>query len=218
MLSSEHMKVLGQYIIKLAIPCLLVVSISLQDFKSLIQIPYLASYGIASLLIFLATLGIYYKLYRENLTQASVMSMGASMSNTVYMGSGILYLFIGEKTAIYFAMTFLIENFLILLLFLICLELGDKSKPVDKIVQSCCINILKNPIVIALMIGILMSCLNIRFPGFVEQILKPIGQTATPLGLLVIGGSFYGITLSKNKKIARDILTVASLKLGRVLI
>jgi malonate transporter and related proteins len=212
-LTKDHIKVLGHFIIKVSIPILLLVSISSQDFHSLVQIPYLISYGVSSLIVFLTALIIYIKIFREGLTQASVMSMGSSMSNTVYIGSGILYLFLGEKAAIYFGMTFLIENFLILLLFLICLELDKQTAPINQILIECFVNVIKNPIVIALISGLLLSSLEIRLPEFLQQILKPIGQTSTPLGLLVIGGSLYGLSLSSHQKLGRDIATIAGLKL-----
>ena len=212
-LTKDHIKVLGHFIIKVSIPILLLVSISSQDFHSLVQIPYLISYGVSSLIVFLTALIIYIKIFREGLTQASVMSMGSSMSNTVYIGSGILYLFLGEKAAIYFGMTFLIENFLILLLFLICLELDKQTVPINQILIECFVNVIKNPIVIALISGVLLSSLEIRLPEFLQQILKPIGQTSTPLGLLVIGGSLYGLSLSSHQKLGRDIATIAGLKL-----
>ena len=45
------------------------------------------------------------------------------------------------------------------------------------------------------------------------QVLKPIGQISAPLGLLVIGGSLYGISIGTQKHLAQDAALMVSLKL-----
>ncbi|MDQ9021260.1 AEC family transporter [Acinetobacter sichuanensis] len=212
-LNKEAMKVIGLFIIKVSLPCLLLVSISSQDFHSLIQIPYLMSYGLASSIVFIVTVLIYLKKFEMPMSYAAVMGMGAAMSNTGFIGSGLLYLFLGEKAAIYFGMTFLVENFIVFLMFLICLELGQQQTSVKQILKSGLMNIVKNPLIIALILGFIFSASQRQLPEILQLTLRSIGQTSAPLGLCVIGGSLYGISLHTQQKIARDIVIIASLKL-----
>ena len=213
MLSKEHVKLLGLFIIKISLPCLLLVSISSQDFHSLLQPPYLISYGVASFAIFICAVLIYYKLFKAPLTEAGVMGMGAAMSNTGFIGSGLLYLFLGEKAAIYFGMTFLIENFIVFLMFLICIELNQHHAPLRQIFKTGLMNIAKNPLIIALVSGFVLSACQLPLPELLQKTLRPIGQTSAPLGLLVIGGSLYGISLRAQTHLGRDIAVIAILKL-----
>ncbi|ANF83212.1 hypothetical protein A3K93_13255 (plasmid) [Acinetobacter sp. NCu2D-2] len=212
-LEKEHFKVMGLFAIKVAIPCLLLVSISSHDFHSLIQVPYLIAYSLASFIVFLSAFGIYRYVIKTPITESSVMAMGSSMSNTGFIGSGLLYMFLGERAAIYFGMTFLVENFVIFLMFLICLELGKSQQSLKDILKTGLSNIIKNPIIIALIIGSALSFFSLQLPEQLIKVLQPIGQTTMPVGLLVIGGSLYGITLASQKKLGRDLSITVSLKL-----
>lgn len=210
---KDHFKVIGVFIIKVSIPCLLVVSISSQDFHSLIQVPYLVSYGVASFVVFMAALTIYFKIFKQPLSHASIMAMGSSMSNTGFIGSGLLYLLLGEKAAIYFGMAFLVENFVVFLMFLICLEMGKSNLSLSEILKIGLSNIIKNPIVIALIVGSIMSLFSIHLPEMLLKVLKPIGQTCMPLGLLVIGASLHGISIASQHNLGRDVVITSGLKL-----
>lgn len=212
-LEKEHIKVLGLFLIKVALPCLLLVNISAQDFSQLIQVPFLVSYSLASLVVFSLALIIYLRKFNYPLNEAGVMGMGAAMSNTGFIGSGLLYLFLGERAAIYFGMAFLIENFIIFFLFLICLELSKKNTHLLKMLQSALVNILKNPIVIALILGFFLSAMQIPLPEALIKVFKPIGQISAPLGLLVIGGSLYGTSIGAQKHLAQDACILLGLKL-----
>lgn len=213
LLNKDHFKAIELFVIKVALPCMLIVSISSQDFTTLLQVPYLVSFGLASFIVFSIALFIYFKLFKQSLTHASVMAMGSSMSNTGFIGSGLLYLFLGEKAAIYFGMSFLLENFIVFLLFLICLEIGKSKTTFKNILKSGILSIIQNPIVIALFLGFLFSACDIVLPHILIKVLQPIGQTAMPLGLLVIGGSLYGISIASQNNLARDAMILSTLKL-----
>lgn len=210
---KDHFKVIGLFIIKVSIPCLLVVSISSQDFHSLIQVPYLVSYSLASFIVFSIALLLYFKVFKLPLNESSVMAMGSSMSNTGFIGSGLLYLLLGEKAAIYFGMAFLVENFVVFLMFLICLEMSKSNLSLQDILKTGLSNIIKNPIVIALIVGSIMSLFSIHLPEILLKVLKPIGQTCMPLGLLVIGASLYGISIASQQSLGRDVVITSGLKL-----
>lgn len=211
-LSKDQIKVLGLFVIRLAVPCLLVVSISAQNLASLWQPQYLLSYGLVSLLIFALILLLYFKVFKTPLSQASVFALGASMSNTGFMGGAILHSVLGANAAIYFAITFLLENFIVFLPFLICLEIGQQQQANFKtILLQTLKNIMRNPIILALILGVSMSALQLQFPKFIFDVLMPIGKIAAPLGLFVVGGSLYGI--KKINNISRDASIIISTKL-----
>lgn len=214
LLTPEHIKIMGLFVIKIALPCLLITSLSSQDFSSLLQTPYLVSYSVASFVMFFGILLLYLKVFRESLSYSSVYALGASMSNTGFIGSAVLYLILGAKGTVYFAMSFLVENFVVFLVFLTCLEMGKSTESdVIKILKTSLLGIIKNPMVIALLIGFGCSVLQISLPQWLYQTLKPIGQTASPLGILVIGGSLYGIQVFSQSGIWRDLSLIFCCKI-----
>lgn len=205
LISKEQLQAIGAYVIKIALPCLLIVNISAQQINKIWQPQYLVSYAMASIVVFSLVLLLYRYRFRQPLDQSALMAMGGSMSNTGFIGSAILHLIIGTSSTIYFAMTLIVENFVVFLVFLICLELArQKNEDFTQIILKTCLGIVKNPMIIALAIGMTLSVLQINLPIFFRQILEPIGKTASTMGLFVVGGSLYGISIHRLKTIWGD--------------
>jgi predicted permease len=60
------------------------------------------------------------------------------------------------------------------------------------------VNILKNPIIIGIVLGLPFSFFNVTFPTIVSKTLSLISQTATPVALLCIGAGFKGTQAIKK--------------------
>lgn len=207
LIAKEQLKTLSIFVIRVGLPCILIVNIPAQKISDLWQPQYLISYGLASIALFIPLLFLYYRKFNEPLNRAAVYAMGGSMSNTGFIGGAILHLILGPTAAIYFAMTFLVENFIVFLLFLICLEISEQrnTKNLQVILQTLK-SIVKNPIIIGLTLGTALCIVGIQLPESLLKILEPIGKTAGPLGLFVVGGSLYGITTLKNT--GRDLVII----------
>jgi len=80
----------------------------------------------------------------------------------------------------------------------IVLTVESKSKDINKDIKSTIINILKNPMIISIVIGIIASYFGIRFPKMIDKSLSNIAVLATPMALISIGSAFEG-----KKAIAR---------------
>ena len=62
-------------------------------------------------------------------------------------------------------------------------------------------NLIKSPLIISTLLGIICSILNLSIPEVIHSTIKLIGDTAVPLALLLIGASMQYSTLSANKKL-----------------
>ena len=69
---------------------------------------------------------------------------------------------------------------------------GDNNENVRGNVKKACINIIKNPIIIGILLGMLSSLLNINLPKIVDKTLQNLAVMATPLALVTIGAGFEG--------------------------
>ncbi len=78
------------------------------------------------------------------------------------------------------------------------LELFTKAKKTSMVEVGKAI--LRNPLIIASVLAILVSCLGIRFPVAVERTLKDVGGIATPLSLMMLGAQFEIKGAKKNRK------------------
>ena len=57
-------------------------------------------------------------------------------------------------------------------------------------IKGACINIIKNPIIIGIILGVIASMLPIKIPVLFERTLSYVSRTATPIALIVIGAGF----------------------------
>lgn len=69
---------------------------------------------------------------------------------------------------------------------------GENVEQGNDSIKKACINIIKNPIIIGILLGMLISLLNIHFPQMVDKTLKSFAVMASPLALVTIGAGFQG--------------------------
>lgn len=67
---------------------------------------------------------------------------------------------------------------------------------VKKIVKG----IITNPLILSSMAGLILLFLNIKLPYFIEKSINDISKIATPLALIILGGSFEFNKVSGNIK------------------
>ncbi len=72
------------------------------------------------------------------------------------------------------------------------------------------VSILKNPLIIACVIGIAFMVLEIPLPVVIEKSVSDISKVATPLAIIVLGASF---TFSSMRGYVRDVLIVVGVRL-----
>ena len=77
---------------------------------------------------------------------------------------------------------------------------GENKEKGRNNIKKACINIIKNPIIIGILLGILESLLNIKLPKMIDKTLENFAVMASPLALVAIGAGFEGRkALSKIK-------------------
>ncbi|AUZ04487.1 putative transporter [Vitreoscilla sp. C1] len=212
-LKREHIQGMGVFVLKVALPLLIVNALMQKDFAEIWQTQYLIAYGIGSLVAAFTALWLYHIRLQEALPQAAIMAMGASMSNTGFIGYGVLSMLIGPQAAVYFSMNLLIENLLIIPLVLTLAEWGkqqNSTASMSKIALQTFKSVIKNPLVIGLVIGLLLSGFKISVGAPIERVLNLISMCASPIALLVIGGSLAGTSIQAAGKHA---LFISAIKL-----
>lgn len=68
-------------------------------------------------------------------------------------------------------------------------------------IKKACINVLKNPIIIGIFLGLPFSIFGISIPVIPLKAVTSIAQTATPIALLVVGAGFEGAKAIKKIKL-----------------
>lgn len=79
-------------------------------------------------------------------------------------------------------------------------------------IKEACINIVKNPIILGILSGLIVALLGIDFPVIVDKTVNNVAQMATPLALITIGAGFEG-----RKALAKMKPTIAASMIKLVL-
>lgn len=67
-------------------------------------------------------------------------------------------------------------------------------------IKNTILDIVKNPLIIACVIGIAMASIGIKLPNVLEKTILDISKIATPFALIIIGGEFGIVNAVKNVK------------------
>ena len=87
---------------------------------------------------------------------------------------------------------------------------NELSNDRDRLFKKTVFSILKNPIILGIVFGLLWSLSGLRFPHILDKTLQDIGSVSTPLGLLAMGAS---VELNKVRGSMKNSLIAVFIKL-----
>lgn len=192
MLDEHFVTVANRFNFKVTLPFMLFRDISGVDIRAIFDLKYVLFCALASTACFWLIWGgvklfLKDKSMRGAFVQASFRSsaavMGLAFIQNIYGSSAMGPLMIVGAVPLYNIYSVIVLTF----------EGNDASegRNTDKI-KKACINILKNPIIIGIFLGMIAALLKIEFPTIINKSINTVAQMATPLALIVIGAGFEG--------------------------
>lgn len=210
-IARDGVRFLASFVVNFAVPALLFKSISERNIDEVLHPDFLLVYGLGSFATFIILLFAARKLLAENLTASSMYGLGGSLSNSLMIGYPIASGLLGQAAVVPFALALLVENFLIMPLSLALADIGrNRGKGFFNILQGVFPTILKNPIILAILTGLLFSLFKINMPAFALNVVDLFSRTVAGVGLFVIGGMLVGF---KYRGRVREVSLIAFGKL-----
>lgn len=191
-ITEEFANVANKFVFKVCLPCMLFLDLWSTDIRHNFNGRYI---GFCAAVTVISILGIWglSKLCMKDKSQvgafvqvsyrSSAAILGIAFIQNIYGNSGMGPLMIIGAVPLYniFAVTIL------------TLESNDSSTRQDKgRIRKTFINILKNPIIIGIALGMAASLINLKLPQMVEKSIQNLGVMASPLALIAIGAGFEG--------------------------
>ena len=191
------MRVFGKFLINLALPALLFNALSQRSVGEIFNGPYLAAYALGGLIMLAGTVLWYRKVAHEGMARSAIMAMGMTCTNSGYVGYPVMLLTLGAPVAgVALALNMVVENLLIIP---ILLALADMERHEAghwrQLVMQTLQGLARNPLIIAIVAGFLVSALGIPMPSPVSRTVTLFAQASSALSLFVIGGSLVGLKL-----------------------
>ena len=196
LLNKEQIHAIGAFVIKISLPALFFQALASKDFHEIWFAEYFYVYTAVTFFLFLCSFGLMRKYYAQSLGHSAILSLGAGMSNTGLIGVAVLSLLLGQKAMTYTSLVVIIESVLLIPLVLVLIALDTQQQTnIWGVIRNTFFTLLKNPLFMGVMLGIACAIFKVHIPVYIDQILKLIGQCASPLALFAIGGGIVGMTL-----------------------
>ena len=197
-LPHEAIPGLGRFVLYLAMPGLILHTLSSMQIDEVIDINFILSYGVGSLLML--GLGLFFslKVFKNEPVLASLKAMGMSISNTPYFGFPVLLQVVGSTAGPAFSMALLVETLLLFPLSMALLEFNDSRSSgmsLGRVLITLHKRMLRNPLLIAIVTGMLISAFSIKLPSAIDTTLEMLGRSSATVALFVIGASLVNSPL-----------------------
>ncbi len=200
MLNENFVNVANKFNFDVTLPFMVFRDISAVDIKAVFDLKYVLFCAIASSVCFwviwgLTRMFLHDKSMRGAFVQASFRSsaavMGLAFISNLYGPSAMGPLMIIGAVPLYNIYSVLVLTFE---------AEGNAQDQGKEKIKEACLNILKNPIIISIILGLIVSFSQIKFPVLVDRTVDNVAKMATPLALITLGAGFEGrAALAKMK-------------------
>lgn len=193
-------KSLNNYVFYVALPALLFLSTATTPIK------YLANWSFISINLggilasFVIAIMISKFVYKNSLSTSSLYGMNATYGTTGYMGIPLAIAVFGQEAALPAALATLIHNIPVITFVLLTFEasrtmrnLGSSQKILE-IAWDVLKPVLKNPLTISVVAGIIVAILELKLPTSIQNFAELLADASGPTALFALGLGLVGQT------------------------
>lgn len=178
---------INRFVVWLALPALLFDIMAHTAWEQIYQPAVFWTFTLANALVFVAVL-TWRLIARKPLADASIDAIAASYPNTGYVGFPLLLLIFGKDSLMPTTMATIV---VVCLLFAIAIALMEaalqKERHPVRLMSKVGSAVLRNPLIVAPVLGALWSAIGISIPASAETFLKLLGGAASPCALVGLG-------------------------------
>ena len=211
--NREQMQGVGNFVMYFALPALVIRALTQNPLEEVFNWQYLLAYGLGSVIIFSLALWLALFIQKKSLHTAAIFALGMSASNSAFTGYPVAAMVLGPPAVTFLALSMVVENLLIIPAALILAEMGQQSGGgLARTLHQTSKRLVKNPILMAITIGVAIAIIGIDLPGPVTKAVDMVANAAGPAALFVIGGAIYGLRV---RGVAKD---VSQIMVGKLIL
>ena len=211
--TAADMKVLGRYVLNIALPALLFNAVATRDLGEVLNLGYLTVFALGGLLTIGVT-WVWFTVQGTGPARRAIAVMGSTCPNSGFVGYPVMLLVFPDLAGVVLALNMVVENFLLIPLCLMLLEASRdrQGKSLIRIAGRIILGVLRRPMVIGLMLGLLVMLSGLPLPQMVTRLMEVLAASSSAIALFVIGGSLVGLPIVGQRALAAQIV------LGKLLI
>ncbi|WP_454620302.1 AEC family transporter [Bradyrhizobium cenepequi] len=178
---------LNRFVVYLALPALLFDVIAHAQWTDVWQPGFIAAFGIGAAMVFCLTIAVRLRRPRH-LADAAIDGLNAGYANTGFVGFPLALVALGREAL---APTLIATIITVCILFAIAIVLIEAGLQTEKRRKHLFIKVggslLRNPLLLAPVIGAIFPLAGLSVPGPAESFMKLLGGAASPCALIALG-------------------------------
>ncbi len=196
----DDMRSLGKDVLKSAWPALLVNAVATRNIAEVFRPGYMLVFLLGGLAT-IAVAWVWFTATGTDKARRAVAIMGCACPNSGFIGYPVMLLVLPDLAGLILALNMLVENFVLIPICLILMELAKpgQSRSVLGTVTLAMLGVLKRPMVLGLLAGLLVSLAHIPVPQMADRLFGMLAASAAALSLIIVGGSIVGLKLTGNQ-------------------
>ncbi|MAD94020.1 MAG: malate transporter [Rhodobacteraceae bacterium] len=194
--NSEANEYLTKFVFYFSLSAMLFRFSSNLEISKLLDIQFGLAYLLGCLTVYSLFMGVALML-RKSWSKAAIEGQCAVIGNNGFMAFPILISLMGDVAAAPVLFVLVIDLIVFGSLVVIFITADRQGAVSTKALNQVGIGLLKNPMVMAMTLGLLWSASGITLPYSVDEFLRILGSAATPCALFVIGASLSTQSLGR---------------------
>lgn len=196
LLTEELIRKVNRVVFMVFLPTLIFVNLYSTDFLDILNWKIIGFIAMSTTVVFVLGF-IIVPLLEKNNPRRGVIVQGMFRGNGVYIGLPVMIALTGRSHVGLMALALAVIVILYNIYSVIVLETFRHSK-IN--IGAMLRNIIKNPMIIGALAGIAAVVSGLKIPSVCMTVLDDIGGCATPLALIMLGGSFVFTAAGQYKK------------------
>ncbi len=198
--NKNFTSVIDRYVFDVALPVMLFRDISTASIQDIFDLRFVLFCVIVTTIMFMGVWALT-AVFMKDKSMVGAFSQAAARSSTAVLGIAFVQNMYGNTgmTPLMLVAAVPLFNIYSVIILTVCSN-DQKEKNMVSTVKRALINIVTNPIIIGIAVGLIFSVINVQLPQIVLTTVNNISQTATPMALLSLGAAFEGRKAIKKIK------------------
>ena len=183
---EESSKIITKFAFFVTLPPYVFLNIVKSSNANIFQWDFIIRFEIVTILIITFSFFISKFVFKYKNREASLFSLNSSYPNYGFLGIPLCILAFGENAAIPISMI-LFADTIVLLTFITFFASNSNEKKIYKKLFFILINMIKNPLLLAVLIGFIFVIFNIPIYSLIYKVLNTLSVAAPPTLLFALG-------------------------------
>ncbi|MCB0214671.1 MAG: AEC family transporter [Anaerolineae bacterium] len=189
-LDARDIKGISRFVFSIIIPILLFNSLAHIELPPQLQWQFLLSYYGVVLFVYSLAVWTSKHWFVHSPQEQGIFGLGSTYSNMILVGLPVISAGLGDQALLPLFMLVSMHSALLFFIVMVMTERANGAgRPAQQIAAQTVKNLVRNPIIIGLILGLTFNLLAIPIPKLIEDTLDILSRATLPCALFVLGAS-----------------------------